>query len=549
MSKAHAVRLERPGRLPHHTPRDLATTQVAAEGYRRIGMIAGVVAGATTITTMIWVIERLTGQAHNPWDVVSDVALSLGALAMWQACRRSLFSPKSYTLVALLTEIIIAADLGASLMGWQFRVGDALMASAGRVGEPPFALGAGEVPWTGVWVLLFAAVVPLHPRQHLVGALLSVATLLPWPILSVAIQGAPDSLYPVRYVAALQVSIWLFARALLAAGIGYFAARSVHGLRKELAEARQIGAYQLREKLGEGGMGEVWRADHQMLARPAAIKLIKTSAEAGQLPSPDSVQRFEREVQAAARLRSPHTIQIYDYGLTEDGTFYSVMELLDGLDLEELIKRYGPLPWRRVVHIVAHACHSLMEAHETGLIHRDIKPANIFLCRLGRDTDFVKVLDFGLVKATRHAQYEATQAGLTQEGLFVGTPAYAAPELAKGAAVADARSDLYALGGVAFWLLTGRRPFLADSPIEMLIQHAREAPPPPSTCTGNEIPEALDRLILRCLAKSPADRPASADALAGDCELVLESTGQAAWRREEAAAWWHDTHPAQLPST
>ncbi len=505
------------------------------EGYRRLGLVAGIVAGAVTFTISISILELLTYSGSDLWGLFGDLALWIGSVSLFFACRRSLFPARAYPLVALLTEILIAADLGSGLMGWQYRGGEAVVRTGLAGGSPPFDIGAGEVPWTGVWILLFAAVVPLRPRQHLIGGLISISTLLAWPALSVAIQGLPAAVGPHGKELTVGITVWLFVRALLAAALSYFAARSVYGLRRQLAEARRIGSYQLREKLGEGGMGEVWRADHQMLARSAAIKLIKPSAEDGRSPAAGTLQRFEREVQAAAQLRSPHTIEIYDYGVTADGAFYYVMELLDGIDLEQLVRRYGPLPWRRVVHILVQACHSLAEAHERGLIHRDIKPANLSLCRLGRDVDEVKVLDFGLVKATA----KSPDPDVTQEGTFIGTPAYAAPELATGpSSQADHRADLYSLGCVAFWLLTGNRVFEGQSPVALLVRHAHEAPPAPSSRTELPIPAELDRIVLDCLAKHPSARPASADELSARLAAVA---GSNPWSRQEAQAWW-DLH-------
>jgi serine/threonine-protein kinase len=292
-----------------------------------------------------------------------------------------------------------------------------------------------------------------------------------------------------------------------------------------------MGSYHLREKLGEGGMGEVWIADHEMLARPAAIKLIRHAGDATHTVTDEMLHRFEREVQAAAHLRSPHTIEIYDYGLADDGTFFYVMELLDGLDLDAFVKEYGPQPWPRVVAILTQVCHSLGEAHERGLVHRDIKPANIFLCRVGRDVDQVKVLDFGLVKMTADA---GVNRDLTQEGMFVGTPAFAPPEQAKeGVEAIDARGDIYSLGCVAFWLLTGRLVFERKTPVDMLIAHARDEPLSPARATELEIPAALDALVLGCLAKDAHDRPSSADDLVASLETL-----QADWTEHDARAWW-----------
>jgi serine/threonine-protein kinase len=287
-------------------------------------------------------------------------------------------------------------------------------------------------------------------------------------------------------------------------------------------------------------MGEVYKATHRMLARPAAIKLIRPESlgggqdEAARL----AVKRFYREAEAAANLRSPHTVEVYDFGVTEDETLYFVMELLDGMDLESLVSRHGALPAGRVIRILIQACESLEEAHRAGLVHRDIKPANIHVGRLGLRRDFVKVLDFGLVKPV--SARNADQSLATVAGQTPGTPAYMAPEVALGEAV-DGRADIYALGCVAYFLLTGQLVFDADTSIQVIARHLQSAPRPPSQRTNNEIPPELEKLVLHCLAKDPKDRPQSAAALAG----ALAAVDSQRWGEDEAAQWWD----ANLPAT
>ena len=250
-----------------------------------------------------------------------------------------------------------------------------------------------------------------------------------------------------------------------------------------------------------------------------------------------AVARFRREAEAAANLRSPHTVELYDFGVTEDGTLYFVMELLDGMDLESLVRREGPLPGKRVIHILRQVCESLEEAHAAGLVHRDIKPANIHVGRLGLRHDFVKVLDFGLVKsvaAPTNGDSMATAAGLTP-----GTPAYMAPEMALGEAV-DGRADIYALGCVAYYLLTGRLVFEAGSGFQMIAKHIQEPPIPPSRRSEVDINPELERVVLACLAKKPDDRPQGAaelDRMLGEIEI-------APWSEEDATRWWRTHQPA-----
>jgi serine/threonine-protein kinase len=317
----------------------------------------------------------------------------------------------------------------------------------------------------------------------------------------------------------------------------YIGARMVYGLGREVAAARELGSYRLEERLGAGGMGEVWRARHRMLARPAAIKLIR--------PSPGSPERtmelqkrFENEAQVISQLRSPHTVELFDFGVAEQGTFYYVMELLEGLDTDALVRRFGPVPPERAVFLLRQVCHSLAEAEARGLVHRDIKPANIFLCRYGEDFDFVKVLDFGIAKALD--RQTAGEPGLTRENAVQGTPAYMAPEQAFGEANVDTRADIYATGCVAYWLLTGHQVFTADTAMGLLLHHARTPPAPPSSRTDAPIPEALEQVVLDCLAKDPADRPQTARELS---RRLAALEGPDAWTGERARGWWEQHQP------
>ena len=298
-----------------------------------------------------------------------------------------------------------------------------------------------------------------------------------------------------------------------------FGARTISRLRRQVAEARQLGQYRLRQRIGAGGMGEVYLAEHQLLKRPCAVKLIRPDDVA----DPNALARFEREVQLTATLSHPNTVEVYDYGRTEDGTFYYVMEYLPGLSLEELVERHGPLPPGRVVYLLRQVCQALREAHAAGLIHRDIKPANIFAARRGGMDDVAKLLDFGLV---RPAGGGRPRAHLSEEGQILGTPLYMSPEQAtSGGRELDERSDIYSLGAVAYFLLTGRPPFDGEDGIAVLIAHARDPVVPPVAVRPG-IPEDLERVVLRCLAKDPADRSPGEWACAG------------AWDQGQARRWW-----------
>jgi serine/threonine-protein kinase len=293
-----------------------------------------------------------------------------------------------------------------------------------------------------------------------------------------------------------------------------------------------IGSYRLLDKLGAGGMGEVWRAKHALLARPAAVKLIKNPE--GGLPREEVIERFRREATNTARLGSPHTVTLYDFGVSDAGAFYYVMELLNGLSLETMVAEHGALPASRVAHFLIGACRSLAEAHSAGLVHRDIKPANLFAARLGVELDFLKVLDFGMVGQKNDPE----DTRLTVQGAIYGTPDFMAPELALDSHTLDPRSDMYSLGVTAYVLLTGERLFTGDSMVQILMRHINEAPPPISSRL--HVPQQLEGLVMRCLEKKPADRPTAVDVW-----RELEGSGLAsAWNATAARAWWAKHQPS-----
>jgi serine/threonine protein kinase len=300
-------------------------------------------------------------------------------------------------------------------------------------------------------------------------------------------------------------------------------------LRKTVAESKSLGQYTLEEKLGEGGMGVVYRATHAMLRRPAAIKLLLKERA-----SERDLARFEREVQLTSRLAHPNTISIFDYGRTAEGLFYYVMEFLDGMDLERLVREDGPLPAGRAIHVLAQASGALAEAHLMGLIHRDIKPANIVLTQRRDEPDVVKVVDFGLVKTL---EPDTNQPGITRVNSITGTPLYLAPEAIASPESVDARADLYALGAVAYFVLTGQQVFEAATVMEVLSKHMFEEPVPPSTRLGRPISEDLESLVLTCLAKDRNARPASATALRA---ALLACEDAQRYDIDAARAWWRE---------
>ncbi len=387
-----------------------------------------------------------------------------------------------------------------------------------------------EISWVGAVILMFAAIVPSTRTKTLLAGLLA-ASMNPVGMLWARAQGYWD-FGPASNALLMHYPDYLLV------GVAVVISHVVTTLGRQVAKAREMGSYQLGELLGRGGMGEVYKASHRMLARPAAIKLIRPEMLGGTDPAvaARAIARFRREAEAAAQLRSEHTVDLYDFGVTEDQTLYLVMEFLDGMDLESLVRQHGPMPAARVVHVLRQVCESLEEAHARRLVHRDIKPANIHLGRVGCRQDFVKVLDFGLVKT---AAGGGTRSLATIEGVIMGTPAYLAPEMALGDDV-DGRADLYALGCVASYLLTGNQVFTGDTVLKVITQHLQAAPVPPSERTELPIPAALERLVLACLAKKPEERPQSARQLAQSLGTIDGMT----WGEEEAASMVEPTSPA-----
>jgi hypothetical protein len=489
------------------------------DARRRVRLLAALVAIAAGFDPILFLTRlALAAAAGHPMPPdllvaipfqlaeVGEVALSV---ALWLAARR-LSATRLFTL-GLVYEVIICFAV-ALTANWQYY------------------LDTGQLPnmtWVPVLVILFPLVMPGPPRRMLAGAIVAGAT-------------APGALVLLSAIGKVQATADAYARfsvhSAVAVLFAYMGARVVYGLGRQVAEARELGSYRLEERLGQGGMGEVWRARHRMLARPAAIKVIQ-SAGNGQATD-EARRRFEREAQVTAGLRSPHTVTLFDFGVSADGAFYYVMELLDGIDLQTLVSRFGPLPAERVVHVLRQVCHSLSEAHAQGVVHRDIKPANILLCRYGEEHDFVKVVDFGLVKALNDLVEPAP--GLTRENMVPGTPGYIAPEQALGLPAVDHRIDIYAVGCVAYWLLTGQLVFTGRTPLEVMTHHARTPAAAPSTRTELPIPAGLDRLVLSCLEKDPHRRPQSARALA---EQLSSTDGDRSWSEERARAWWTTNQP------
>ena len=377
----------------------------------------------------------------------------------------------------------------------------------------------GCVLFGAFMVFTRAIVVPSSgPRTTVAG----IATFLPMVVSATAVALTTEQELPTpAYISATAV---IAGVVILLATIG---SRTIYGLRRQVSEVMTLGQYTLDQKIGEGGMGVVYRARHALLRRPTAVKLLSPDKIGA-----DALDRFEREVQHMSQLTHPNTVAVYDYGRSPDGIFYYAMEYLDGITFEQLVDKYGPQPSDRVVDVLAQVCGALTEAHASGIIHRDIKPANIILCQRGGMPDVAKVVDYGLVK-------DITDTGLSTK-VVLGTPGYVAPESFTDPDRVGKAADLYALGAVGYCLLTGKDVFGGKDPIEICVQHVTATPLRPSQAADIRVPAALEDLILRCLAKQPADRP-TAEELA-TLLRALPPTGN--WIRQQAELWWTEFHHA-----
>ena len=477
------------------------------------------IAVTCAVTTVVWVIVQNLLQPdlralRDPYFPLTVLFVLFSSLAVTAINRFRLLSPIQILNVGLWFEVFIA-----------FFIAHAETAIQMPLNTP--ILGASLVC---TWICFVVLLVPRKPFTTLVTALACAAM---WPAAYFINLGIHHyTMLPWNRLAA-----WIyppFTVAVLAAIL------SKRIFRIELAaeKARELGAYSLVQLIGRGGMGEVWRARHRLLARDAAVKLIRAELMIAQSGGQSDItrKRFEREASAISSLHCPHTVQLFDFGVAQDGSFYYVMELLDGISLGVLVERFGPQPESRVVHILRQVCKSLDEAHHRNLIHRDIKPTNIFICRMGLEYDYAKVLDFGLVKDIGRDH----GAQLTMDGASAGTPAFMAPEVALGEHEVDGRVDLYAGGCLAYYLLTGAMVFDESTPTATALAHVQKAPIPPSRRSELPISSEMEAVVLSCLAKNPADRPATA----GDLNRMLSKCGSVTeWNQEKAREWWESYLP------
>jgi eukaryotic-like serine/threonine-protein kinase len=489
-----------------------------SEHVQRLAVCAAIGAGLWTYgLVMDTVIRPLTLSIPiPPSSVVIDIVAIVVSLAMFAYVRFSNDSPVRKADVGLVYFVLNAVAVAVlnALIG--------LTVVTGGLG----------VSWNTIVILIAAMILPATPRKILVASMIAAATD-PIAVLIAQQQGAAHA-----PLASILVSYMPnFACAVVAT----LPARVLQRIGRRLRQAQEMGSYQLVELLGRGGMGEVWRARHRLLARGAAIKLIRPELLGAGThdESFNMLRRFEHEAQATAALSSPHTIRVFDFGATADQTFYYVMELLEGRDLQSLVREFGPVSAGRAVFFLRQVCHSLAEAHARGLIHRDVTPSNIYICRMGLDYDFVKVLDFGLVKFSGRESLETSAKGKLHT--TTGTPAFMAPEIIRGGEV-DQRADVYAIGCVAYYLLTGQPVFEASHPRDLFALHLQATPIPPSSRTEMPIPRELDALVLACLEKEPHKRPKDAAAV---LEMLRHCRVPEAWDHDTARTWW-ERHLVEL---
>jgi serine/threonine-protein kinase len=513
------------GPQPVSTPADLWRSGPTRRGLpddllRAASVRLGVM---SLLFAVLWVLGTLTGHIagfaihpDNPnwWlpDLGDGIALvsvivSLGLYAYTRGDR----NPRSMLDLGLWYMVYTAVAIGLT-----FHLG----------GIPPNFMITPEISWIGAVVLMFAALVPTRPKKMLIAGFFAVSMN---PISMLILSKTQHWNFGSPWVALL-----MHYPDFLLVGAAAVISAAVAKLGQQVTKAREMGSYQLGDLLGRGGMGEVYKATHRMLARPAAIKLIRPEmlGAIDDEPAKLAVTRFRREAEAAANLRSQHTVELYDFGVTEDGTLYLVMEYLEGMDLQTLVTETGPLSTGRIIHILRQVCDSLEEAHATGLVHRDIKPANIYVGRVGLQPDFAKVLDFGLVKEVSSRSVGDSMSTIPGQ-LALGTPGYMAPEMALGELI-DGRTDIYALGCVAYFLLTGEMVFEAETTVQMIAKHLQTAPVPPSQRTERPVPPEMERLIMKCLAKNPKDRPQSAARFAQALEFIPSDS----WTDDQARCWW-----------
>jgi eukaryotic-like serine/threonine-protein kinase len=491
--------------------------------HRRLNIAAWVLGGGFTLFYIWHNIEPTAAAMFAQYPAMHAFRLALiclfiglGSILSWvpHVCykRLRLFEALLFGSAAVffLTTHIIAAN--------------AIHTMQGVAGLAVF-LPTIAIPWL-ILVQVYGMFIPnTWERSALVIVLFALG---PGLVVSAIALFAPATYAALDKTMVISVILWM----VVPAASAIYGSHRIELMNREIHEAEQLGSYSLRRKLGAGGMGEVYLAEHKLLKRPAAIKLIKSS----QSTDPNIIARFESEVRTTALLTHPNTVEIYDFGVTEDGTFFYVMEYLPGMDLQDLVDWHGAVPASRAIYLTRQVCGALAEAHGRCVIHRDIKPGNIFVAERGGVYDVAKLLDFGLV---RTLDQDAESVRLTQQGAMVGSPAYTSPENVTGEGEPDARGDIYSLGATLYFLVTGRPVFEGVQPIKVLFAHVNEKPIPPREL-NSDIPADLEAVILRCLEKSPSRRFQTVS----DVELALSACRDAtAWTPQRAAEWWKSLTP------
>ena len=503
----------------HQTTLGRLPDDVMSEHVQRLAVFSAIGAGLWTFgLVMDNVVTPLTVGAYIPRvNGLIEIVGIVVSLALFSYVKLANHSAQTKTEVGLY--YMIANAVGVSLLNTWART--------------PSADTTGLLSWNIIVILVSSMIVPTTPYKMLAASIVA-ASMDPLGVWVAHLRGVP--------VPSVLNTFVLYMPNYACAVVAVLPSHVLQRMGRRLRQAQDMGSYHLVELLGRGGMGEVWRAEHQLLARSVAVKLVRPEllGSSNETEAKSMLRRFEREAQATAALSSPHTIRVFDFGVTADRTFYYVMELLAGRDLETLVREFGPVPADRTLFLLKQVCHSLADAHARGLVHRDVTPANIYACRMGLDYDFVKVLDFGLVKFNDQASMQHTL--MTGVHTRTGTPAFMAPEIIMDEGAVDHRADIYALGCVAYFLLTGHLVFEGDTPMKMFLQHLQASPIPPSRRTELPVPPEVDALVLACLEKDPANRPQDAREL---LRMMENCRGSKSWTSDRARSWW-ETHLLDL---
>jgi serine/threonine-protein kinase len=458
------------------------------------------------VRDLIWPEERLLTGAARGFQGLVTLVLGFCAVSLCRTCVPTIFQLR-------FKEALVFGLPAAFFVMVQYLA----VTECAKMGFLPSPVGS--------WLLLIFTYALLIPHRW-TRAAWAIGAMAVAPVALTIWLFATDSVCREAHNAGIQYVTNDALSMLVGAVVAIVGVRTMRDLSYKAFEARQLGQYYLRELIGSGGMGEVYLAEHQLMRRPCAIKLIQPD-RAG---DPRAMARFEREVQTIAQLSHWNSVDIYDYGRTDDGTFYYVMEYLPGLNLQQLVDQYGPLPPERAIYLLRQTCDALSEAHQLGLVHRDIKPANLFAAHRGGLYDVAKLLDFGLAKPV----VSTPSVELSIEGMITGSPLYMSPEQALGDAEPDVRSDIYSLGAVAYFLLCGRPPFESDRAIKVIFAHANEPTVPPSQYQPG-IPRDLEQVVLKCLSKDPDERYQSAGEL---IEALEQCQDAGRWTRHDAHQWW-----------